>query len=481
MHDHAPSPSAHPPGAHPGAPHADPRRWRALALLCVAQFMLIIDITVVNVALPSIAADLALGRGGQTWVVTAYSLCFGGLLLLGGRLADALGRRRALLLGLALFTTASLVSGLAGTGGVLIAGRAAQGVGAALLSPAALSIVTTTFRGPERNRALGVWAAIGGTGAAVGVLVGGLLTSGPGWEWVFFVNVPVGLAVLALVPRTVPSVPPVRGPLDPGGAVTATLAAAALIYGLVKAGEDGWDAASALVPIGAAVLLAAAFVLIERTVRTPLVPPGLLRRRTIASGNALMVSASVLLLSGFFLCSQYLQNLLHFSAVKTGLVFLPAAVATITGAHLASHLVGRIGGRPVAAAGFAVAAAGALLLSGVPAGGHAWPDVLPGFVLLSLGVGAGFVCATTTAMNGIGHAEAGLASGVVNTGHEIGGALGVALATALAGASIGGRTAGGFHTAFTVFGVIAAAVAVLALALVPSGRPEPGDGPVFAH
>ncbi|MEU9021045.1 MFS transporter [Actinomadura sp. NPDC048394] len=484
MHDHpaAPPPAPmHAPHTHPGAPPADPRRWRALVLLCVAQFMLIIDVTVVNVALPSAAADLHLGRGAQTWVVTAYSLCFGGLLLLGGRLADAIGRRRAFLLGLALFTAASLVSGLAGTGGVLIAGRAAQGVGAALLSPAALSIVTTTFHGAERNRALGVWAAVGGTGAAVGVLAGGLLTSGPGWEWVFFVNVPVGLAVLALLPSAVAHVPPVRRPLDPGGAAAATLAAGSLIDGLVKAGEDGWGSAQALVPIGAAVVLAAVFVVIERTVRSPLVPLGLLRRRTVASGNVLMVAASVLLLSGFFLCSQYLQNLLGFSAVETGLTFLPAAVGTIVGAHLASHLAGKAGGRPVAAAGFAIAAAGVLLLARVPAGGHAWPDVVPGFVLLALGAGAGFVSATTTAMSGIGHEEAGPASGVVSTGHEIGGALGVALATALAGASVGGHGAGGFHTAFAAFGVLAAAVALLALVLVPPGRPGPGDGPVFAH
>lgn len=477
MHDHATAP----PHAHPDAPAPRPHRWRALVLLCVAQFMLIIDITVVNVALPSVAADLHLGRGGQTWVVTAYSLCFGGLLLLGGRLADTIGRRRAFLLGLALFTAASLASGLAATGGMLIAGRAAQGVGAALLSPAALSIVTTTFHGPERNRALGVWAGIGGTGAAVGVLAGGLLTSGPGWEWVFFVNVPVGLAVLALLPSAVAHIPPVRRPLDPGGAVTATLAAAALIYGLVQAGEHGWGAARTLVPVAAAAVLAAAFLLIERAVRTPLVPPALLRRRTIASGNVLMVAASALLLSGFFLCSQYLQNLLGFSAVETGLAFLPAAVATIAGAHLASHLAGRTGTRPIAAAGFLVAAAGVLLLARAPAAGHLLPDVLPGFVLLAVGAGAGFVSATMTAMSGIGHEEAGLASGVVNTGHEIGGALGIALATAIAGASIGGRTAGGFHTAFTTFGVAAAVVALLALVLVPPGRPDLGDGPVFAH
>ncbi|WP_245623161.1 MFS transporter [Spirillospora albida] len=462
--------------------HSPPAaRWRALVLLCLAQFMLVVDITVVNVALPTIGADLGLDGTEATWVVTAYALCFGGLLLLGGRLADALGRRRAVLLGLALFSAASLACGLAPDGTVLIAGRAVQGAGAALLSPAALAIITTAFHGPERHRALGVWAAIGGTGAAAGVLLGGLLAGGPGWEWVFFVNVPVGLAVLALLPSAVAAVPPVRRPLDPAGALTGTLAAGALIFGLVRAGEDGWGSAPALGALAASAVLAIAFVLVERGVRSPLVPLPFLARRTIATGGLIMVAASVMMLSAFFLCSLYLQHVLGLSAVRTGLAFLPAALATIAGAHLASGLVGRIGPRPVAATGFALAAAGALLLARVPAGGHVLTDVLPGFVLLAAGTGAGFVCATTTAMSGIGHDEAGVASGIVSTGHEIGGALGVALAAAFAGASLGGASVDGFQDAFTVFAGVAAAVAAFAVLLVPAGRPEPGDGPVFAH
>jgi EmrB/QacA subfamily drug resistance transporter len=443
--------------------------------------MLIVDVTVVTVALPTIGRDLSLGRGGLTWVVAAYSLCFGGLLLLGGRLADTLGRRRAFLIGLTVFTAASLVSGLAWTGGALIGGRVAQGIGAALLSPAALSIITTTFDGPERRRALGVWAAIGGSGGAVGVLVGGLLTSGPGWQYVFFVNVPIGLAVLALLPSAVPPVPAGRRPLDVPGALAATATAALLIFGLVRAGEYGWSDGTTIVSLVAAAGGAVVFALRERTARSPLVPLPMLGRRSIATGNLIMLSASSLLLAAFFLASQYLQNLLGYSAVRTGLVFLPVALAIVAGAHASSTLVGKVGPRLVAAAGFAFAAAGLVLLARLPAGGNVVLDLLPGFMILAVGLGIGFVCATTTAMNGIGHHEAGLASGIVNTGHEIGGAFGVALATALAGASVGGHTIAGFQHAFGVFAAAAAIIAVLALLLIPGGRPDTGDGPVFAH
>ncbi|HEY7485586.1 MAG TPA: MFS transporter [Streptosporangiaceae bacterium] len=471
----------HPDARTDARPAPDAGRWRALVLLCLAQFMLIVDVTVVNVALPSIGRDLSLGRTDLTWVVAAYSLCFGGLLLLGGRLADTLGRRRAFLTGLAVFTTASLASGLAWSGGSLVAGRVAQGVGAALLSPAALSIITTTFRGAERRRALGLWAAIGGGGGAVGVLFGGLLTSGPGWEWVFFINVPIGVTVLALLPRFVPAAPGARRPLDVPGALAATATAASLIFGLVKAGEYGWRDAVTVVPLAVALVGALAFVMIERTARTPLVPLALLRRRTIATGNLVMLAASSLLLATFFLTSQYLQNLLSLSAVETGLVFLPVALATAVGAHLSSTLIGRAGTRPVAVTGFALAAIGLLLLARVPADGHVLVDVLPGFVVLALGLGAGFVCATTTAMRRVAHREAGLASGIVNTGHEIGGALGVALAAALAGTSVGGHTVEGFQTAFGVFAAAAGVIALLALFLIPAGRPDTGGRPLLAH
>jgi EmrB/QacA subfamily drug resistance transporter len=358
---------------------ADPRRWQALVLLCLAQFMVILDITVVNVALPAIGADLSLDRAALTWVVTAYTLCFGGLMLLGGRLADLLGRRRIFLAGLATFTLASLGAGLAGDGTVLVAARALQGVGAALLSPAALSIITTTFHGRERYRALGVWAALGGVGAAVGVLLGGTLTSGPGWPWVFFVNVPVGVLVAAAVPATVATSPrsSAQG-VDVPGAVAITAAVGLLIYGLVRAGDTGWGAAGTLLPLGLGLLLLGGFVALERTVAAPLVDLRLLAARPVAAGYGVMLAASGLLISGFFLNSLLLQRVMGLTALGTGLVFLPVAVATIIGAQAAAHLVARLGSRPVAAAGFTLAAIGMALLAGVPADGDPVGDVLPG-------------------------------------------------------------------------------------------------------
>jgi EmrB/QacA subfamily drug resistance transporter len=312
-------------------------------LLCLAQFMVILDVTVVNVALPRMAADLGLDRAALTWVMTGYTLCFGGLMMLGGRLADLLGRRRTFLAGLLLFTAASLAAGLSGDAATMVAARAAQGVGAALLSPAALSILTTTFHGPDRYRALGVWAALGGGGAAAGVLVGGLLVSGPGWQWVFFVNVPIGLLVALLVPVTVAAAPRLPGRLDVPGALLVTAASGALIYGLVRAGDAGWTAPSAVVPIAAAVALYGVFAVTEQRVSAPLVRLRLLAQRPMLAGIAAMLAASALLISGFFLCSLLLQRALGLSALDTGLVFLPVAVATVIGAHLAGRLVGRFG------------------------------------------------------------------------------------------------------------------------------------------
>jgi EmrB/QacA subfamily drug resistance transporter len=463
------------------------RRWWALGLLCLAQFMVVLDVTVVNVALPEIGRELALDRSAATWVFTAYTLCFGGLLLLGGRLADAVGRRRVFA-GLGLFILASLASGLAGSGGALISSRAAQGVGAALLSPAALSIITTTFHGPDRHRALGVWAAIGGAGAAVGVLLGGVLTSGPGWEWVFFVNLPVGVALAAAVPTVVGRLAADDRPrrLDIPGALAATLAVGLAIYGLVEAGDAGWGATTTLLALGAGGATAAAFVLVERRAAAPLVPGDLAARRTVVTGNLVMLVASALLLAGFFLSSQYLQHVLRLSPLRTGLTFLPVALAIALGTHVGARVVGRHGARPAAAAGFALAAAGLLLLARVPLDGQAALDVLPGFVVAGSGLGAAFVAATTTALGHIEPHRAGVASGMISTGHELGASLGVALVSTVAGASLdagahGPLSVGGFGDAFTAAAVVAGVAAALVLRLVPAGRLAACDGPVFAH
>jgi EmrB/QacA subfamily drug resistance transporter len=482
-----------PPG-HPAATAPDPRRWRALVLLCLAQFMVILDVTVVNIALPAIGADLALDRAELTWVVTAYTLCFGGLMLLGGRLADLLGRRRTFLAGLTVFTLASLGAGLAGNGAVLLAARATQGVGAALLSPAALSIITTTFHGRERHRALGVWAGIGGTGAAVGVLLGGLLVAGPGWQWVFFVNVPVGLLVAVGALSTVAASPrpaaagagaPRAEAVDVPGALAVTAAIGLLVYGLVEAGDTGWGAAGTLLPLGAGLALLGAFVSVERTVAAPLVDLRLLATRPVAAGYGVMLAASGLLISGFFLNSLLLQRVMGLSALSTGLVFLPVAVATIIGAQAAAHLLGRLGGRSVAATGFALAAAGMALLAGVSPGSDALTGVLPGFALAGAGLGMALVTATTTAMSRVDPHRAGMVSGVVNTAHELGAALGVAIVSTIAGVSLGTGSAGvpvaGFSDAFLAAAIVAGVGAAAVAWLLPPGRPPATDGPMFAH
>ncbi|MFC4120699.1 DHA2 family efflux MFS transporter permease subunit [Nonomuraea zeae] len=451
--------------------------WGVLVLLCLAQFMLIVDITVVQVALPTIGTDLALDRESLTWVVTTYTLCFGGLMVLGGRLADAAGARRTLLAGLVLFTAASLICGLAGSGAMLIAGRALQGVGAALLSPAALAVITTTFHGERRGRALGVWAAIGGTGAALGVLVGGLLTEGPGWTWVFFVNVPIGLLVLAAVPVVLPGAEAGAGPrerVDVPGALVVTLATALLIYGLVTAGDAGWTAAGTALPLAGAVLLYALFVVVERSVRSPLMRAETLARRPVISGMFVMLIATGLMLGLFFLSSLYLQHVLGFGALETGLLFLPVAVAITIGAQLGGHLIGKVGGRPVAVASFVLTAAGAALMTRISPDAGAYTTLLPGFVLAALGIGPAFVTATTTTMANIPPGENGVASGVISTFHELGGSIGVAVVSTVAAASLApGATAdaGGFVAGFTLCAVVAGVTAVVALGLVPPGRP----------
>ena len=477
----------HVPAPHP--PGLDPRRWWALVLLCLAQFMVILDITVVNVALPTIGTDLQLDRTSLTWVVTAYTLCFGGLLLLGGRLADTLGRRRTFLTGLGLFTLASLASGLAQTATVLVAARAGQGVGAALLSPAALAIITTTFQGPERNRALGIWAAIAGAGAAVGVLAGGLLVEYASWRWVFLINLPVGILLAAAVPALIAAARPAHRirRLDLPGALTGTPATAAVIYGLVTAGSHGWGATTTPLPLAIGLVLTGGFVAVERTAREPLVPLGLLVRRPLLAGQLVMLATSGLLLATYFLASLYLQRLHGLTARDTGLVFLPAALATIAGSHLAASAVSRLGPRPVAAVGFVLAAAGTLLLSRLPAEASVLVDLLPGLLPATAGLRGGFVVATTTAMAHVDYDQAGVTSGLLSTGHELGASLGVAVVSTIATASItsdpvaGRPPVGGFDRAFLACALLAAVAAVAAGWLLPPGRPPASDRPVLAH
>ncbi|MGH3505726.1 MAG: MFS transporter, partial [Nocardioidaceae bacterium] len=323
-----------------------------LLLVALAQFMVILDVTVVNVALPEIGASLELDRGTLTWIVTAYTMTLGGLLVLGGRIADLAGARATFLLGLTIFTVASFTSGLATGGDLLVTSRVAQGLGAALLSPAALSMLLQLFDGAERDRALRIWAALGGAGAAAGVMVGGALTSGPGWSWAFWINVPVGVLLLLVVPRVVPALPRRdTGPIDVPGAILGTGAVAAAIYGLTRAGEAGWTSTETLAAGAAAVLLGAAFVHVETRAANPLVPLGMVRKTHLPGGLALMTVASAAMVSAFFLLSLLLQQAQGYSPLETGMFFMPATMAVGLGAHIAGRALPAFGPRAVAPVG----------------------------------------------------------------------------------------------------------------------------------
>jgi len=459
---------------------ADPRRWTALAVIALAQFMLILDLTVVNVALPDLSADLDLSRSALTWTVSAYGLVFGGLLLLGGRLADLVGTRPTILTGLGIFTLASLATGLAQTQTVLLGGRVGQGMGAALLSPAALATIISSFHGEERNKALSIWASLGGVGFAAGVFIGGILTSGPGWRWVFFINVPVGIVLLAAIRAVVPlrRHPDRATRLDVLGAVTVTAATGLFIYGMINAGEWGWSDLGTLVPIAAAIVLYGVFVVVERTVPTPLLRLNLLARRPIAAGAFLMLIAAGVLIADLFLGSQYLQHLRGLSALATGLFFLPPALALMIGAITAGRLVGRIGTRRVAVVGLTLVAIGNALLIGVSADGNVYAEALSGVVVFALGGGPLFLCATTSALGRVSLHEAGLVSGIVQTFNQLGAAICVAVASTVAAAGLTSTPSiEGFTDAYTVFTVVAAVAAVVSLRLVPSGTPQMTGAP----
>jgi EmrB/QacA subfamily drug resistance transporter len=462
--------------AEPAQGHVGPRARLLLLLLCVAQLMVILDISAVNVALPDLAADVGLGRADLTWTVTSYSVAFGGLLLLGGRAADLLGRRRVFLGGLALFTVASLGSALAGTAAELFAARAAQGAGAALLSPAALSILMTTFRaGRERTTALGAWGAVGGAGAAVGVLLGGALTELVDWRAIFLVNLPIGLALGAGALRVVPAdatVARLHG-LDLRGAVLATVGFAALVLAASRAGTVGWTSAPTLVVGTAGLIALASFAVLELHTPRPLLELRRLADRAVGGGALLMLAASAVMFGAFLLSSLYLQDVLRTGALETGLAFLPMAAAVAAGAHAGSQLVGRSGVRLPMAAGFAVTAGGLVLLSGVGARGDYVAHVLPGMLVAGLGLGVVLVSVAVAVLSGARDEESGMLSGVNTTGHEIGGSLGIAvlltIATSAAGAG-GAPTASGIAAAFAAAAAVAAAASLVALVLLPPAR-----------
>lgn len=454
--------------------------WTTLTLVGLAQFMVTLDITVVNVALPSIDDDLAFPAGDLQWVITAYVLFTGGLLLLGGRATDLFGRRRVFLAGLGIFTVASLASGLAPSPEALIVARAVQGLGAAMLSPAALSIATTYYSGGQRTAALAAWGAIGSAGAAAGVVLGGVLTSGLGWEWAFFINVPVGVATAFGVLRVVSDAPPsaARTRLDVLGALTAVAGLVLLVYAIEGANDHGWASARTILLLVAALVILAGFLGLERRVREPMLPPSTWRNRALVSGVGLILIVTALMVAVFFLSSLYFQDVLGWSALEAGLAFLPLVVAIAVAANLASKLITHIGSRGLAAGGFAlVAGGGALLVAASDVATYA-SEILPGFIVIGLGVGLVFPAASIAAMSEVEPEAAGLASGLMTTGHELGAAFGVAAISAVATAA--STFVVGFADGFAVVAATSATTVLIALASAPSIRPGVEE-PARAH
>jgi EmrB/QacA subfamily drug resistance transporter len=411
------------------------KRWSALALIVTAQFMVILDVAIVNVALPSIKADLGFSQTNLQWVISAYAILFGGVLLLGGRLADLLGRRRLFVAGLGLFAVSSLLCGLAWSEGSLIAFRGVQGLGGALLAPAALSLLMTTFaEGRERNVALGIYGAASGSGAAAGVLLGGVLTSYLSWSWIFFINVPVGLAAIALTPlllRESRADLPYRH-FDFAGAASVTSGLMLLVYAMTRATTDGWGSGTTLGLLAGSAALLLAFVLIELRSRSPLLPLRIFRLRTLTAANAAMAIVGAVAFSEFFLLTLYLQDVLHYSAVQSGVAFVGFALTVVVISNVAQVIVRRIGVRPTLTAGLLVSAVSVAWLARLPVPGHYFWDLFPGFVLGGAGMGLSFVPVTIASLTGVGRSDAGVASGLVNTSRQIGGAIGLAAASAIA-------------------------------------------------
>ena len=454
------------------------RKWLALALLSVVQFMVVLDIAIVNVALPSIQVDLGFSQENLQWVISAYALVFGGFLLLGGRAADLLGRRRIFLVGIVVFTLASLLAGLAWSETSLIGARALQGLGAAIITPAALSILSTTFvEGRERNIALGVWGAVGGFGAAAGVLLGGILTDALSWEWIFFVNIPIGVAGFALAPVLLAESRDARvKSFDLPGAVLVTSGLSLLVYAITEAGRDGWLAGQTIAFFATSLALLAGFVGWELRHPEPLMRFGILRTKTVTGANVAGFIMGTAMFSMFLMLTLYMQQVLGYSAMKTGVAYLAVAGTAILWSAVAAQLVTRIGVRPVLTVGMTMLTGGLVYFTQVSVDGTYLNDLLPGFLLIGVGIGFSFVPISIAALAGVQPAEAGLASGLINTSQQIGGALGIAALSTIAtsqtsdavasGAAVPDALVDGFTAAFLAGVIIAGLGIVAALTLI---------------
>ena len=474
MHHHKPKHAKHETGTEEHGTAAAAHRW-LLPVLLVAQLMVILDITAVNIALPHIAGDLKMSGSTISWTITSYSLIFGSLLLFGGRAADLLGRRRMFLTGLGVFTASSFASAMAGSAAMLFTSRAGQGLGAAILSPAALSIVTSAFQGSQRAKALSAWGAVGGAGAAIGVLVGGVLTQFTDWRTIFYVNLPVAAVLLFASLKVVPAdtqKPRWRG-LDLAGAALATTSLAAIVYGITQAHSAGWTSIQThICGIGGLVGLAA-FAIYELHIEEPLLRVERIADRAIGGGLVLMLAVAGTLFGLFLLCSLYLQSVLGWGPLTTGLAFVPLAVAAGIGAHGAAHLVAKHGVRGPLAGAFAVSAIGMFLLSRVGAHGSYVIDVLPGMLIAGIALGVATVSVAMAVLTGARQEEAGMISGLSSTGHEIGGTLGIAIFSTIAagsGAILGPQAASGIGHAFLIAAIVASLASVMALAILPRAQ-----------
>ncbi|MFE9255396.1 MFS transporter [Streptomyces sp. NPDC006879] len=467
-----------------------------LAFVCIAQFMVFTDVSIVNLALPSIKEGLGMTDIKLEYVVTAYATALGGFLLLGGRLADAFGRRRLLQTGLTLFALASLGSGLAENGNMLIAFRALQGMGSAMIAPAALSILTNTFpEGPERNKALGVWGSLTGIASIVGVIAGGVLADGPGWEWIFFINIPIGLGAALLAPRIVPESRGDRsGSFDTAGAFTLTSALLLLIFTLGEATHVGWGSARTVISLIAVAALLATFLTIESKTRSPMMPLRIFRNKTLSTANLAAVLVFGMMGALFFFASLFMQQVFGYSPMKAGFAYVPLAVFVAVGATVASIMITKMAPKPVLMAGLATMVVGLLLLWRAPVGGSYAVDLLPAFLIVGLGSGMVFVTLQIAAFAGVSEDEAGVGAGLINTSQEAGGALGIAVVATIAYSGLAAKLfaakgdvatvrdtyADAMHNAFLAAALFGVAALVLAIILMPSKKAEP-SAPAPVH